>query len=80
MEVNVRSVYVMRRIGVGHNGLQKFCGTMNHVASSEGREYHTYCPETEDSWSQFQKDKVNGTNSYQHGKGFDPEGFEARIY
>ena len=29
MEVNVRSVYVMRRIGVGHGGLQKSCGTMN---------------------------------------------------
>ena len=29
MEVNVRSVYAMRRCGVGHQGLQKFCGIMN---------------------------------------------------
>ena len=29
MEVNMRSVYAMRRIGVGHKGLVKFCGTMN---------------------------------------------------
>ena len=29
MEVNLRSVYAMRRCGVGHNGLQKFCGAMN---------------------------------------------------
>ena len=25
----VRSVYGMRRIGVGHKGLQRFCGIMN---------------------------------------------------
>ena len=29
MEVNLRFVYVMRRCGVGHNGLQKCCGAMN---------------------------------------------------
>ena len=29
MEVNIRSVYAMRRCGVGHKGLQKFCGVMN---------------------------------------------------
>ena len=29
MEVNLRSVYAMRTCGVGHNGLQKFCGAMN---------------------------------------------------
>ena len=29
MEVNLISVYATRRCGVGHNGLQKFCGAMN---------------------------------------------------
>ena len=29
MEVNIRSVYAMRKCGVGHTGLQKFCGVMN---------------------------------------------------
>ena len=29
MEVNVRSVYAIRRFGVGHQELQKFCGIMN---------------------------------------------------
>ena len=43
------------------------------MTSSKGSEYHTYCPETEDSWCQFQRDKVNGTNLYQHGTGFDPD-------
>ena len=28
-EVNIRSVYATRRVGVGHKGLQKFCETMN---------------------------------------------------
>ena len=28
MEVNVRSIYAIR-CGVGHRGLQKFCGIMN---------------------------------------------------
>ena len=43
-----------------------------HLASSEEYHYHTYCPATSDSWCQFQRDRVNGTNLYKHGKGFDP--------
>ena len=38
----------------------KLLASFFHVASSEGCEYHTYCPETEDSWCQFTRDKVNG--------------------
>ena len=29
MEVNLRAVYAMRRCGIGHSGLQRFCGGMN---------------------------------------------------
>ena len=29
MEVNLRAVYTMRRCGIGHSGLQRFCGGMN---------------------------------------------------
>ena len=35
--------------------------------------YHTYCPATSDSWCQYQRDQVNGTNLFKPGKGFDPE-------
>ena len=33
-----------------------------HTASSEGFNYHTYFPDTSDSWCQFQRDKINNTN------------------
>ena len=41
-----------------------------HPASSEGCNYHTYCPATKDSWCQYQRDLINGTNLYKPGKGF----------
>ena len=43
-----------------------------HLASPEEYHYHTHCPAPSDSWCQFQRDRVNGTNLYKHGKGFDP--------
>ena len=44
-----------------------------HLASSKGNEYHAYCPATKDSWCQFKRDEINGTNLYKLGKGFEAE-------
>ena len=36
-----------------------------HSVDNENREeQHQYCPKGKDSWCKFQKDKVNGTNTY----------------
>ena len=51
----------------------KLLASFFHLASSADSEYHTYCPATKDSWCLFQKDRINGTNSYKPGKGFDPD-------
>ena len=40
VEVDVKSVYVMRRIGVGHKGLQKFCGIMNMPPPVASKNYN----------------------------------------
>ena len=44
-----------------------------HVASSEDGKYLTYCPATTNSWCQYQRDKINGTNLYKPGKGLENE-------
>ena len=44
-----------------------------HLASSEGNEYHAYCPATKDSWCQFKRDEIKGTNLCKPGKGFEAE-------
>lgn len=44
-----------------------------HAASSAGNEYHDYCPQSSDSWCQYQRDLINKTNLYKPGKGFEPE-------
>jgi hypothetical protein len=40
-----------------------------HCASSEKDNYHTHCPEGEDSWCGVKRDKENGTKEYKHGAG-----------
>jgi hypothetical protein len=40
-----------------------------HVASSEGKNYHSYCEKSSTSWCQYQRDIVNGTNIYKDGPG-----------
>ena len=40
-----------------------------HCASSEGREYHTYCPDGLDSWCKFKSDRAKGTHTYKAGAG-----------
>ena len=42
---------------------------MFHVASSTDCNYHTYCPKSNDSWYQYNRDIVNGTNLYRAGPG-----------
>ena len=37
--VNVRSVYAMRRCGVGHSGLEKVCGIMNLAPPVASKSY-----------------------------------------
>ena len=51
----------------------KLLASFFHIASSEEFNYHTYCPATSDSCCQYQRDQINGTNLYKHGKGFDPD-------
>ena len=51
----------------------KLLASFFHIASSEEFNYHAYCPATSDSWCQYQRDQINGTNLYKHGKGFDPD-------
>ena len=51
----------------------KLLASFFHIASSEEFNYHTYCPATSDSWCQYQRDQINGTNLNKHGKGFDPD-------
>ena len=40
-----------------------------HCASSENDNYHTHCPEGEDSWCGFMRDNANGKSEYKHGSG-----------
>ena len=40
-----------------------------HVASSKEHLYHSYCPEGENSWCNFNKDKVTGQSTHKHGPG-----------
>ena len=40
-----------------------------HVMSSEGNDFHSYCPVGADSWCQYQCDIVNKSNLYKHGVG-----------
>ena len=40
-----------------------------HVASSDGKNYHSYCEKSSTSWCQYQRDIVNGTNFYKPGYG-----------
>ena len=40
-EVNIRSVYAFRSCGVGHTGIEKFCGMMNMPSPMTGVNYAT---------------------------------------
>ena len=40
-----------------------------HCSSSSNNKWHTYCPEGENSWCGFMRDKAKGTNDYKHGNG-----------
>jgi len=40
-----------------------------HCSSSEGREYHTYCPDGLYSWCKFKSDRAKRTNTYRAGAG-----------
>ena len=44
-----------------------------HVMSSEGNDFHSYCPVGADSWCQYQRDIVNKTNLYKPGAGIAPD-------
>ena len=41
-----------------------FLASLFHVMSSEGKNFHSYCPVGADSWFQYQRDIVNKTNLY----------------
>ena len=43
--------------------------TLFHCASSEERKLHHHCPEGEDSWCGFMRDKATGKKEYKHGPG-----------
>ena len=40
-----------------------------HCASSANNNWHHYCPEGENSWCGFMRDKAKGTNEHKHGNG-----------
>ena len=40
-----------------------------HIASSKDNNFHAYCEKTSNSWCQYQRDIVNGTNIYKPGPG-----------
>ena len=40
-----------------------------HVASGNGKNYHSYCEKSSKSWCQFQRDIINGTNLHVEGTG-----------
>ena len=40
-----------------------------HCASSENKEYHTYCPDGLNSWRKFKSDRAKGTKTYKAGAG-----------
>ena len=44
-----------------------------HIASSKTNNFHTYCPETPDSWCQYKRDIINKTNLYKPGPGLADE-------
>ena len=47
-----------------------FClASLFHVASCKGNNFHTYCPQTSDSWCQYHRDYINKTNLYRPGPG-----------
>ena len=43
--------------------------TLFHCASSKENEYHTYCPDGEDSWCFFKSDEANRRHRYKAGPG-----------
>ena len=47
--------------------------SFSHVASSQNHDFHSYCPQTVDSWCQFQRDKMNNINLYKPGVGISPD-------
>ena len=40
-----------------------------HVASNESSSYHDLCDKSPTSWCQYQRDRFNNTNLFQHGTG-----------
>ena len=51
----------------------EFLASLFHVMSSEGNNFHSYCPVGVDSWCQYQRDIVNKTNLYKPGAGIAPD-------
>ena len=44
-----------------------------HVASNEQNNYHGHCEASSTSWCQYQRDIINKTNFYKHGRGLSQE-------
>ena len=43
-----------------------------HLASSDEKPQHQYCPKGDKSWCKWQKDKANGTITYCHSRTLPP--------
>ena len=43
--------------------------TLFHVASSESKNWHSYCPPGTSSWCKFKKDQADVTSTYKPGPG-----------
>ena len=72
-EVNIRSVYALRSTGVGHTGLEKFCGMMNMPPPMTVGNYNKISDNLKDAAKEVaiksMKDAAIEAKKYQEGIG-----------
>lgn len=66
---NYYGIAIRSNIGNLENMKKAILATLFHCASSKGNEYHTYCPDGEESWCLYKSDKVKGTQKFKPGPG-----------
>ena len=66
---NYYRIAIRTNTGNLENMEKAILATLFHCASSKENEYHTYCPDGEDSWCLYKSDEANRTHRYKAGPG-----------
>ena len=66
---NYYGLAIRQNVGKKDEMTKAIHASLFHVASSEKNNWHSHCPEGNDSWCAFKRDKVNGTATYKPGPG-----------